>query len=267
MLILYYKGMRDAFMGLNHRIGWGKPNIHYSICSAIPGVHVEIENLLDDGDLALDAVGFTRHKWTRFLRTYLRPDFLALVEKYTSKMLEFKAKPSVAGYIINTETGHTFGSCIQSLNWRLSPQPEVYLFSRATQIDRAGFCDLALMNWLARKIAKKTGAKKVRGIIITNLMFISAMSTMYHLYRFNEIKLPLDKKSHRKLQDHNLRAAIRRFALFYFTGKKKAKYGPTVRFLKRCRQWRDGKLTPKGSLVRDLTVDKLVFQKLRRERK
>ncbi|KKK56238.1 hypothetical protein LCGC14_3066520, partial [marine sediment metagenome] len=61
MLILHYKGMRDAFMGLNHRIGWGKSSLHYGICSAIPGVHVEIENLLSDGDLSLDAAGFTRH--------------------------------------------------------------------------------------------------------------------------------------------------------------------------------------------------------------
>ena len=215
------------------------------------GLIVEIDDLLAGKPLHLDMSSYGQNRWKTFLKRYFRPDLQSWVDS-TVKQLGNLNKHQVASYSISynpefaqigrkgygsSSKGHRHGACLASLQLQHFPKPKVMVFSRASQIDKAGFLDLALMN----RVAARTGWEKVSGTWIISMAFIAAVSQIYYVARFDK-----------SLTGHSLEKSTRRFTLDDW---RDAKYGPQKRSIKKAQEWRET-----GKIFRACPVSELSLE-------
>lgn len=165
--------------GENHNI---KP-LKWGVCVGYPEpLHVEIDDVMVDNDLHLDMSSYTKSRWTRFLRRYMRGDLPEWVDESMKKLNRYPRRPFVASYSVNPNTGHNYGGCLSSLQIRICPRPTVMLYSRACHIDKVGFLDLSFIHVVAK--AMDVGPVHAEWTISNG--FISAISQIYYIQRFQK---------------------------------------------------------------------------------
>lgn len=217
------------------------------------GIVVEIEDILYNcnDEMHLDWCSFGKGRFKQFLKRYFRPDLGQWVDE-TVETLGNLNKHQVSGYEVNvnpafaqvgrkgygsSSKGHRHGACLASLQLQHYPRPKVIIFSRASQIDKAGFLDLSLMHL----VAKRTGWPVVSGTWIISMAFVAAVSQMYYVRRFKK-----------PLKGHSLEKSTRRF---WHEDYREAKYGPQKRSIKKAQEFmRDGCI-PRSCPVSELSLD------------
>lgn len=217
------------------------------------GLVVEIKDVLHDRDkpMHLDWCSFGKARFKAFLKRYFRPDLTTWIDS-TVETLGNLSKHQVAGYEINinpafaqvgrkgygsSSKGHRHGACLSSLQLQHFPKPKVIVFSRASQIDKAGFLDLSLM----RLVAQRTGWKEVSGTWVVSMAFIAAVSQIYYTRRF---KTPL--------KGHSLEKSARRF---WHDDWRDAKYGPQKRSIKKAQEFLKLGTVPRSCPVSELSLE------------
>lgn len=215
------------------------------------GLVVEIKDVLKDDGLHLNMSSFGRTRWKSFLKRYFRPDLPQWIDS-TVEELGNLSKHQVAGYSVSynpefkqvgrkgygsSSKGHRHGACLSSLQLQHFPKPKVILFSRASQIDKAGFLDLSLIHL----VAKRTGWEEVSGTWIISMAFIAAVSQMFYVRRFNK-----------SLKGHSLEKSTRRF---WHDDFNDAKYGPQKRSIKKAQEWLSLGHIPRSCPVSELSLD------------
>lgn len=215
------------------------------------GLVCDIDDLLGGVPLHLDMSSYGQNRWKTFLKRYFRPDFAGWVDSTVEQLGNLK-KHQVAGYSISynpqfkqigrtgygsSSAGHRHGACLSAVQLQHFPKPKVIVVSRASQIDKAGFLDLALMN----RVAERTGWEKVSGTWIVSMAFVAAVSQIFYVARF--------KKS---LRGHSLEKSTRRFTL---SDWREAKYGPQRRSIKKAQEWRETKKIFRACSVNELSLE------------
>lgn len=215
------------------------------------GLVVEIKDILKDEGLHLNMSSFGRTRWNQFLKRYFRADLHEWVVDTASELVDLK-KHQVAGYSVSynpvfaqvgrkgygsSSKGHRHGACLSSLQIQHFPKPKVILFSRASQIDKAGFLDLSLMHLVARD----TGWNKVSGTWVVSMAFIAAVSQMFYVRRFKK-----------PLTGHSLEKSTRRF---WHDNHEDAKYGPQRRSIKKAQEFLRLGTISRSCLVSELSLE------------
>lgn len=196
MILRQFPDVLSAYTGLTDELAYNlvipreqggenldiKP-LKWGVCVGYPEpLHVEIEDVLKDDALHLDMSSYTKSRWTRFLRRYMREDLPIWVDEAMAKLQRYPRRPFVASYSVNHNTGHNYGGCLSSLQIRICPKPLVMLYSRACHIDKVGFLDLAFIH----VVAKAMGMEHVGAEWTITNGFISAISQIYYVQRFNK---------------------------------------------------------------------------------
>jgi hypothetical protein len=215
------------------------------------GLVCDIDDLLGGIPLHLNMSSYGQNRWKTFLKRYFRPDLKDWVDHTVTELGNLK-KHQVASYSISynpafaqigrkgygsSSKGHRHGACLASLQLQHFPTPKVIVVSRASQIDKAGFLDLALMN----RVAVETGWKEVSGTWVVSMAFIAAVSQIYYAARFNK-----------SLKGHSLEKSTRRF---WLDDWREAKYGPQKRSIKKAEEWKDT-----GKIFRACPVSELSLE-------
>jgi hypothetical protein len=238
------QNVKGAFtpQGANHVLVYP---IRWGVCMSYPDLlEADIEDALYDPGMHLDMSSYTKSRWTRFLRRYFRPDLEEWVDRSMEKLQKYPSRPFVSSYSININVedeegrvGHNYGGCISSLQIRLNPRPTVILFSRACQMDKIGLLDFILVHL----IAKRMQLEKVSARWVVSLPFVSAISQVYYVKRFN---LPL--------KGHRLERRIRQNSDREI---ESVTYGPLKRLLKRNKQMKEFGTIPHSVPVAKLTLN------------
>jgi hypothetical protein len=226
-----------AYRGLTDELAYNKelPILKWGVCIGYKDlITVRVEDALDNDNMNLGMASYTKSRWTRFLRRYLRSDFSSWIDEAMAKLQRYPSRPFVASYSVNLNTGHNYGGCLASLQIRICPVPEVILTSRACHVDKVGFLDLSLIN----VVAKKMGVPKVKGTWVISNCFISGISQVYYLKRF---EMPL--------QGHRLEKTLKRLIDVDYDD---IKFGPLKRGRKRMMA-----LDEHGFIPNSIDVDKL----------
>lgn len=216
------------------------------------GLIVDIEDVLLDNGLHLGMSSFGKTRWKQFLKRYFRPDLNEWIDSTALELHDLK-KHQVASYSVSynpergeqigrkgygsSSRGHRHGACLSSLQLQHFPKPKVILFSRASQIDKAGFLDLSLIHL----VAKRTQWKSVSATWVISMGFIAAVSQMYYVRRFN-----------RPLKGHSLEKSTRRF---WHDDYEDAKYGPQRRSIKRAQEFKRLGEIPRSCPVSELKLE------------
>lgn len=218
-------------------------------------IHIKFDDVLDDGDLQLDMAGFTTARWTRLMNLYFRSDLELWIKESAEVLHKYRKRPIVRGYQPNRGTEHSHGSCLQAINLRLCPQPNIQIISRACLFDRTGLIDLAVMNTIARHFMmhlKKVdnSFQQVSGDWIIDNAYVNSFTQAFHLLRFGYVKRDLSNLD-RAVKGHIIG---RQVAGIYEKAEdyESIKYGPMKRAAKRIIAWRrDGKIH-RNKLIREL---------------
>jgi len=262
MITRKFPTILTAWRGLIEELAYKTPPsraVKWGVNACYPDMlQIEIEDILNDDQLETGLASFTKGRWSRFLRTYLRPDFPQWIEAAIARLKECAPRPYVESYSINiNETppkltqsrinysgggrrGHNHGSCLSSVQFRLYPKPRVILYSRACCIDKAGLLDLFLMHHLALRVGESIKKEKMPATWILSMGFISAITQVFYTYQF---KLPTDT--------HLLHKAIARFA----QQESYSKYGPVRRIRKRKEEFKNHGRVLKSVPVSELSLE------------
>ena len=235
-----YPDVLSAWRGLVETLAYTakKQSLRWGTLLAYPcPIVVEIDDLAADTGLHLNMPGFTKGRWTRFLRQYCRPDLCSWIDESLDKLRKYPERAFVCSYDLNPNGDHNYGNCLSSLQIRLQPQPAVILYSRATQIDKAGFLDLMLMHLVAKRMAPQP----ISGMWIVSLAFINALGQLFYLKRFD-----------RPLQGHGLEKEIGQHGRESWHD---AKFGPHQRALKRIQQLEESGDIPGSVAVSELALE------------
>lgn len=198
MILREYPDILTAYLGLTDELAYNeliprnqgescttqplKP-LKWGVCIGYPEpVSITIEDALKDDGLHLDMSSYTKSRWTRFLRRYMREDLPGWVDEAMEKLQRYPRRPFVASYSVNPNTGHNYGGCLSSLQIRVCPEPTIMLYSRACHIDKIGFLDLSFIH----VVAKAMGLEHVRAEWTISVGFISAISQIYYVQRFGK---------------------------------------------------------------------------------
>lgn len=215
------------------------------------GLVVDIDDLLGGKPLHLDMSSYGQNRWKTFLKRYFRPDLSRWVDDTVIQLGNLK-KHQVASYSISvnpafaqvgrkgygsSSKGHRHGACLASLQIQHYPAPKVIVVSRASQLDKAGFLDLALMN----RVAARTGWNEVSGTWVISMAFIAAVSQIFYVARFGK-----------SLKGHSLEKSTRRFTL---PDWRDAKYGPQKRSIKKAQEWKEKKSIFRACPVEELSLE------------
>lgn len=215
------------------------------------GVICDIDDLLGGQALHLNMSSFGKGRWKTFLKRYLRPDYQQWVDDTVYGLGNLK-KHQVAGYSVSynpefaqvgrkgygsSSKGHRWGACLSAVQLQHFPQPKIILVSRASQLDKAGFLDLALM----QLTAIRTGWKEVSGTWIVSMPFVAAVTQIFYCARFNK-----------SLNGHSLEKSTRRF---WLDDWRNAKYGPQKRSIKKAQEWKET-----GKIFRSCPVSELSLE-------
>lgn len=239
LIIRSFPTILTAWQGLIEELAYRADSVgaigQGGITTSFPdGVIVEIKDILKDEELHLDMSSYGKTRWKQFLKRYFRPDLEEWVTETSIELSNLK-KHQVASYSVSynpervvagrkgyghSKGGHRHGACLSSLQLQYFPKPKVILFSRASQIDKAGFLDLSLMHLVARE----TGWEKVGGTWVISMGFIAAVSQMFYIRRFNK-----------KLKGHSLEKSTRRF---WHDNHMDASYGPQKRSIKKAQEFK-----------------------------
>ena len=112
-------------------------------------------------DFDLGDIGLTPTKWTKFTGQYVDVESLyawvqnAMQVKTYDSLWQFKdVPPNFSG----KKAVHQWGKCLLGLSFRRQPKPPTLtLFTRAQSIGFSGVADYALLNFVARMLAKRMG--------------------------------------------------------------------------------------------------------------
>jgi hypothetical protein len=239
MILRRYKTIFEAWTQLIDELSYRHKEIDAigvgGITTSYPDILcVEIEDLLGGKPLHLDMSSYGRNRWRTFLKRYFRPDLPQWVDDTVIQLGNLK-KHQVASYSISynpafaqigrkgygsSSKGHRHGACLASLQLQHFPDPRVIVVSRASQIDKAGFLDLSLMN----RVAARTGWEDVSGTWIVSMGFIAAVHQIFYSARFGK-----------SLKGHSLEKSTRRFWLDDY---RQARYGPQKRSIKKAEEWK-----------------------------
>lgn len=249
-----------AWRGMTEELAYSndvKP-ARWGVCLGYPELlHIEIEDALLDSGVHLGMASFTKSRWTRFLRRYFRSDLKNWVTEATKKLSKYPSRPFVASYSMNINvedaegrSGHNYGGCLSSLQIRICPEPRVILYSRACQIDKIGLLDLALIHIIAKELA--AAIKEFRGLelevtgtwVVSNA-FISGISQIYYLHRFNK-----------PIEGHRMKSTLKRLIEVDYDD---IKFGPLKRGRKRMEAFTEHGEIPKSVPISKLTIEPSIF--------
>ena len=239
-----FPNLLTAYQGLTNELAYSKDitPLKWGVCLGYPEIlSVEIDNVLDNDNMNLGMASYTKSRWTRFLRRYFRDDLADWIDESMAKLKKYPSRPFVASYSVNLNTGHNYGGCLSSLQIRISPTPQVILYSRACHIDKVGFLDLALIHVIARRM----GLPKVSGVWVVSNGFISAISQIYYLQRFNK-----------PVEGHRLQRAMRRLTDVPY---EDIKFGPLKRGRKRMMALEEFGEIPNSISVSNLSIEPSKF--------
>jgi hypothetical protein len=219
-------------------------------------LHVHFENVFDDQNMCLDMAGFTTARWTRLMNLYFRSDLEGWIRESAQVFTKYHKRPIVRGYQPNRNTEHSHGSCLQAVNLRLFPQPNISIISRACLIDRTGLIDIAVMNTIARyfKASLPIDAPlEISGDWIIHCPYINSYTQAFHLVRFGLIK-PDFSNMDSVLKNHVIG---KRVAAVYARLKdyEDIKFGPMKRSAKRIISWTKHGMIHRNKLIRELSFD------------
>lgn len=122
-------------------------------------------------DFDLGQVGFTAHRWRRFLREYVDVEqFHSWIQqapqaKKNGAELVFLTK-QIARKLTVTRNGnstklyggsHRWGNCLLGMTFRFKPYPLVSMLSRTSALTKGGTLDLSLASIAARLLARELG--------------------------------------------------------------------------------------------------------------
>jgi hypothetical protein len=215
------------------------------------GLVVDIDDVLTDEGLHLNMSSFGKTRFKQFLKRYFRPDLPSWVDNTVNELGNLK-KHQVASYSVSynperivagregyghSQGGHRHGACLGSLQLQHFPEPKVILFSRASQLDKAGFLDLSLMHL----VAKRTGWRNVSGSWVVSMAFIAAVSQLFYVRRFNK-----------PLKGHSLEKSTRSF---WREDYNDAAYGPQRRSIKKAQQFLQLGDIPRSCSVSELSLE------------
>ena len=244
MIQRQFPNLLATYRGLTEELAYDmnlKP-LKWGVCIGYDGLlSVEIDDLLHDEEMSLQMASYTKSRWTRFLRRYLRDDFSSWIDSSIIKLQRYPSRPFVASYSVNLNTGHNYGGCLASLQLRICPSPEVILVSRACHLDKVGFLDLSLLNVVARRM----GYKAVRGNWVASNCYISAISQIFYLKMFN---LPVE--------GHRLQRTMKRLTDVDY---EDIKFGPLKRGRKRMMSLDEVGYIPNSIMVKDLSIEPYKF--------
>ena len=244
MILRQFPNLLSCYRGLTEELAYNAEIIplRWGVCVGYPDVlTADIEDVLDNEGMHLGVASFTKSRWTRFLRRYFRDSLQGWVHDSMRKLNKYPSRPFVCSYDVNHDTKHNYGGCLSSLQIRINPKPEVILYSRACHIDKIGFLDLALIN----VIAKEMGVPEVEGRWVVSLGYISGISQIYYLQRFNL-----------KPAGHRLEKTMKRLTSVDFD---KIKFGPLKRGRTRMMALAQHGEIPRSAPVSSLTIDPEVF--------
>jgi hypothetical protein len=235
-----FPNLLATYRGVTEELAYSKElkPLKWGVCIGYNGMlSVEIDDLLHDENMTLGMASYTKSRWTRFLRRYLREDFPGWIDESIAKLQRYPSRPFVASYSVNLNTGHNYGGCLASLQIRICPQPEVILVSRACHLDKVGFLDLSLMNVVARRM----GFEAVRGSWVASNCYISAISQIFYLKMFD---MPTD--------GHRLQRTMKRLTDVDY---EDIKFGPLKRGRKRMMALDEFGHIPNSILVKNLSIE------------
>ncbi len=256
MIFRHYKTIFEAWQSLIDELAYHAESVEAigvgGITTSYPdGLVCDIDDLLGGESLHLDMSSYGRNRWKTFLKRYFRSDFASWVDSTVEQLGNLK-KHQVAGYSISynpefkqigrkgygsSSKGHRHGACLSAVQLQHFPKPKVIIVSRASQIDKAGFLDLALMN----RVASRTGWEKVAGTWIVSMPFIAAVSQIYYSERFQL-----------SLRGHSLERSTRRF---WLDDWRLAKYGPQKRSIKKAQEWLENEKIFRACPVSELSLE------------
>lgn len=128
-------------------------------------------------DVDLDDWGITQTKWTKFTGQYCDiPGLHAWIKnarncKTYDSLYQFK---SVRAHYEGGKAVHQWGSCLLALSFRRQPRPHVTFYTRAQSVGFSGVADYALLDFVAREIAKVLRVPQAKigaTIYCTNFVF------------------------------------------------------------------------------------------------
>jgi hypothetical protein len=250
MIVRSFSSIFDAYIGLTDELAYGEPPaglerldpLKWGVCLGFPDLlTVKIDDALKNDGLSLGDASYTKSRWTRFLRRYFRDDLPGWIEESLTKLKKYPSRPFVASYSVNLNTGHNYGGCLASLQLRINPKPEVIMYSRACHIDKVGFLDLALIN----AIAIRTGLPRVSAQWIISNGYISAISQIFYLKRFQK-----------PTEGHRLERSMGRLTSVDYDA---IKFGPLKRGRKRMMALDEFGEIPRSIKVCDLSIEPSKF--------
>jgi hypothetical protein len=256
MIVRQFPTIRTAWQGLIEELAYHHKDVETVgqggiTTSYADGLVCEIDDALKCDDLHLNMSSYGKNRWRTFLKRYFRPDLQDWVDSTVVQLGNLK-KHQVASYSISlnpefeqigrkgygsSSKGHRHGACLSSLQLQHFPCPKVIVVSRASQIDKAGFLDLSLMN----RVAVRTGWSDVRGTWVVSMPFIAAVHQIFYSARFG-----------RSLKGHSLEKSTRRF---WLDDWRLCKYGPQKRSVKKAQEWKETK-----KIFRSCPVDELSLE-------
>lgn len=239
MIERQFPNLMTTYRSLTEELAYDKslPVLKWGVCIGYQDLlSVKIDDLMHNDEMTLGMASYTKSRWTRFLRRYLRDDFAEWIRGSIAKLNRYPSRPFVASYSVNLNTGHNYGGCLASLQIRICPQPEVILVSRACHLDKVGFLDLALMNVVARAM----GYEKVKGSWVVSNCFISGISQIFYLKMFN---MPTE--------GHRLERTMKRLTDVDY---EDIKFGPLKRGRKRMMALDEHGHIPNSIMVKDLSI-------------
>lgn len=267
MIIRKFPTLLTAWHGLIEELAYRHEEVGAigvgGITTSFPdGLIVEIKDVLTDEGLHLGMSSFGKTRWNQFLKRYFRDDLSQWIDSTSEELFQLK-KHQVASYSVSynpvfeqigrkgyasSSKGHRHGACLSSLQLQYFPRPKVLLFSRASQLDKAGFLDLSLIHL----VAKKTGWKEVGATWIISMAFIAAVSQMFYVRRFKK-----------PLKGHSLEKSTRRF---WHDDYRDASYGPQKRSIKKAQEFLALGEISRACPVSELSLDTTLTKKEERNK-